>query len=1019
MKITDISIKKPVSTLTITIGVILFGLLALSRMGIEQYPQVDFPMVTVTTVLQGASPEVMDADVTDVIEEQIKTLSGIKSLSSQSFESVSSVVVEFELGKDVDVAAQEVRAKVNLAERDLPDDVEKPIIDKLDLNAMEIMWIPVYGNVDYATLVNYADHVLKEQLQSVSGVGNINLGGLRQREIRVWLDPNKLKARNLTSLDVIRAISLKHIELPGGRIETATTEFSIKVEGEYQSVDELRNLVVAEREGSRITLSDLGRVDDGFEDLRSIVRYNGQPSIGLGVRKQSGTNTNEVAAAVLARLEQVKELAPEGVQVDVAFNSAKFVEESIEGVKFDLIFGIILTALVMFLFLRNVRITFISIVAIPVSLIGALTIMQALGFTLNYMTMLALSLAVGMVIDDTIVVLENIFRHVEEGKDRVTAARIGTAEVGLAVIAATSTIAAVFIPVAFMKGIIGRFFYQFGLTVALTIIISVIVSLTLTPFLFARISKPTTRHSKLYNTIENGLVKMESGYRRSLEWALAHRKSIVAISIAAFVGGIGLVPMIGSEMSPNADTGDFIINFELPTGTSVEQTNRRLYEMEQLIFNMPEVDHSFTAVGANTGGEVNKGLMIVSLVDKQQRSRDQHEVMAAIRKALTVFDDSIISVSYLNGMGGGSRNADVTLILKGPDVEKLAAVSDKIVAELNAQPVFNEVDTDLRITKPDVKININRGLSDDLGVNVQSISSEIYALFGGVETAKFKEGGYRYNIRVKALPEFRMTPEDLQAIAVRAGDGTLIDASNLISYEVSRGPNVINRFDRMRSVTLYANVNGISPGEGLEQAIAIVEQNLPADGNWGYDLSGESRSQQETFGYLVEALIIAVLLIYMILCIQFESFLQPLTMMISLPFSMVGVFGALLLSGMTLNIFSFIGIIMLMGIVTKNGILLVDFANQQREKGVDKVQAMLNAGSTRLRPILMTALTVVASVVPVALGLSEGGETRAPMAVAVIGGMISSTLLTLLVVPVVYVMLENIKERFSKGENHA
>jgi HAE1 family hydrophobic/amphiphilic exporter-1 len=1018
MLISDVSIRRPVTTLTVMAALIIFGWIAFTSMGVDLFPEVDIPVVTVKTVLQGASPEVIDADVTDVLEEQIKTIGGIKNLSSQSYEGLSLIKIEFELEKDVDVAAQEVRAKVNLAEKDLPDDVEKPIIDKVDLAANAIMWIAVSGSIDYGKLSYYADKVLKEQLQSINGVGMIQTGGLREREIRVWLDPEKLEARSVSSQDVVQAIKLKHVELPGGRIEAGKMEYSVKVKGEYTSVEELSNLVVADRAGSIITLKDVGIVTDGFEDLRSIIRFNGKPAVGLGVKKQSGTNTTAVADAVKKRLAEIMKHTPEGIQVGIAMDSSDFIKKSMEGVQFDIIFGVILTALIMYLFLRNLRITFISVTAIPISLIGGFVLMNALGFTINNLTMLAMSLAVGMVIDDAIVVLENIFRHVEAGEDRVQAASKGTDEVGLAVLAATSSVAAVFIPVAFMKGIIGRFFYQFGLTVALTIIISVLVSFTLTPLLCSRMLRHQTSHKKLYVILENFFQSIEKTYRATLEWAVSHRVIIVIIAVTTIIVSRIMIPHIGKEFVSHADEGQFKVSFELPTGTSIEETNKRLHVLEKQIFLQPEVDHAFAAVGVGGGQEVNKGLMIINLVSKHNREISQQEIMQKLRGTLRKYSDMKSSVEYLSAVGGaGARNAEIMIALKGPSIDDLARISSQVVNDITAQGVFIDVDTDLRITKPDVKVHINRGLANDLGVDVRSISNEIYTLFGGVDAAKFKDGGYRYDIRVRALPEYRMTPENLDLISVRGQNGQLIKGLNLITYEIGRGPNVINRYDRMRSVTLYSDVEGISVGDGLTKVEDIILKILPKDGNWDMALKGRTKTFRESFQYLLHALFIAVLVIYMILCIQFESFIHPFTMMISLPLCMIGVFGALLITGKTLNIFSFIGIIMLMGIVTKNGILLVDFANQQRRKGMNKVDAMLTAGPIRLRPILMTASAVVIGVVPVALAMSEGGETRAPMAIAVIGGMLSSTLLTLLVVPVVYLMLDDAQEWVVKKIN--
>ncbi|MEA2101102.1 MAG: efflux RND transporter permease subunit [Thermodesulfobacteriota bacterium] len=1014
MKITDFSINKPVTTLTLTAAAIVFGLFSFLNMGIDLFPEVDFPVVTVSTVMSGASPEIVDSDITDVIEEEINTISGIKNIISSSYENLSQIIVEFELEKDVDIAAQEVRDKVSLAHGSLPEDAQDSMVAKFDISSNPIMWVSVSGSVDYGTISNYADKVLKEQLQSVSGVGRIKIGGMREREIRIWLDPQLLKARGLTSLDIVSAIKCKHMEMPGGRVETAERERSIKVQGEYSSVAELRDLVVANRQGAVIRLKDIGRVDDGFEDLRSIGHYNGRPSVGLGIQKQSGTNTTEVAHAIRARIDELAATIPEDINVDIVYDGSEFIENSMHGVLFDILLGIILTALTMFIFLREFSTTFISIMAIPVSIIGAFIVMNALGFTINNMTMLAMTLAVGMVIDDTIVVLENIFRHVEQGMTAMDAASSGTSEVSLAVIAATSSIAAVFLPVAMMKGMMGRFFYQFGLTVALTIIISVMVSLTLTPFLSSRLIRHKKRHNRFYVILGNGLDAVDRAYKIVLEWSLRRRKTVIVIAGAAFIGGLSLIPLLETEMTPASDKGVFKITFEMPTGTSIMKTSARLREIESIIFDMPEVDQSFTSVGLGRQKEGNKGMLLVIMTPKKDREMSQQGLMMRMRNRLAGFNDMVSSVEEMSNLGGGQRNTDIQVVIKGPDLEGLAYVSDRIVADLRGQGCFSDIDTNLRLTKPDIKVKINRDLADDLGVDVQTISSEVYTLFSGMDVGTFKDQGNRYDINIKALPEYRLAPGDIGKISVRSRDGRIIDASNLVSFIQSTGPNVINRYKGMFSVTLYANVRGISKGEGLERTLKTIKDYLPVDGKWDTDLAGSSQHTKEAFESLLQAVMLAIVFIYMILCIQFESFLHPFTMMLSLPLSMVGVFGAILVTGQTLNIMSFIGIIMLMGIVTKNGILLVSFANQQRAAGQDNVQAMLNAGAIRLRPILMTALTVVASLVPVSLGLTEGGEARAPMGVAVIGGMVSSTLLTLIVVPVVYVMLDNLKEGLRK-----
>ncbi len=675
--------------------------------------------------------------------------------------------------------------------------------------------------------------------------------------------------------------------------------------------------------------------------------------------------------------------------------------------------GILLTAVIMYLFLRTVRTTVVAVVAIPISLMGGFIVMKALGFTSNNMTMLAMSLAVGMVIDDAIVVIENIYRHIEMGESPLEAARTGTSEVGLAVLAATTSIAAVFIPVAFMEGIVGRFFYQFGLTVALTILISAVVALTLTPFLSSRLMHHETSHGRLYNLLERGFQGLERVYRRALEWAVRHRVAVLGLAVAAFAAGLVLVPFIGSEFITEADEGFFMVNFELPTGTSLERTNVRMRELEERLFANPEIESAFAALGLQmgAGAEPNKGLFFVNLVPKAKREASQRAVMERVRGQLDFDPAMLVTLETFNPFGAAGRNTDVSYVIQGPSTRELGELADRITAEMKTSGRFKDVDTDLRITKPDVKVRINRGLANDLGVDVRSISGEIYALFGGNKVAKFKDGGYRYDIRIRALPEYRGRPEDLDGIAVRADSGRLIKSPNLIEYEVGTGPNSINRFDRRRAVTLFANGKGIGAGAALTEVEQLVARLMPDDGRYGIALTGNAQTQRESFQSLLTALILSILVIYMILAIQFESFVHPFTIMLSLPLTMIGVFGALFLTGTTLNIFSFIGIIMLMGIVTKNAILLVDFANQQREKGADKVSAMLQAGPVRLRPILMTAASTMIGVVPVALALSQGGETRAPLAIAVIGGTATSTLLTLLIIPVVYLALDDATAR--------
>lgn len=1009
MKLSDTAIQRPVLTTMFIAAFLIFGVVGYQRIGIDLYPEVEFPVVTVTTILRGASPEVIESEVTDVLEEEISTIEGVDEIRSQSFEGFSNVIVTFALEKDIDVAAQEVREKVAVATARLPRDIEPPVVQKLDISASPILWISVSGDRPYRELSYYADKVIKERLQMVRGVGSILLGGFRDREIHVWLDQDRLEAYGLSPLDVVRAIQTKHVELPAGRIENREQELTIKVMGEYASVEELSDLVVTYRQGVPVRLRDLGRVEDGEEDTRTLGRFNRKPAIGLGVRKQSGTNTVEVADRVKAALTEIRKELPPGIDVRIAFDASEFIKKSMGDVQFDILFGALLTSVVILLFLRNARTTLISIIAIPTSLIGTFAFMNALGFTINNMTMLALSLAVGIVIDDAIVVLENIFRHMEKLRQpRLVAAREGTREIAFAVIAATFSIAAVFLPVAFMKGIIGRFFIQMGLTVVIAILISLVVSLTLTPMLCSRFLRLEERHGRIYTALEQGFRTVERAYRSALAFALRRRALVVGSAVLLFALSLGLSRFIGREFFTPADESRFIVRFETPLGWSIERIDAVTRQAEEILFSHPEVRGAF--VGTGFFGSVNQGIMFVSLVPKSERKVSQQQLMDLLRKELSAIPDLTVAVEGVSPIGGGQRNTDIQYILEGPSLEDLAERSQLLVQRLKGSPGFVDVDTDLELTKPEAKVYINREKAEDLGVDVVTITQAINIIMGGVDVAKFQEGGERYDIHLRALPGDRDLPSDLDRITVVSRDGRRVKLSNLIEVVESAGPNVINRYNRQRAVTLYANLQGKPQGEALAEVGQLIAEMLPNAPGYRAELAGRSREFQRSFQYLGTALALSILIIYMVLAAQFESFVHPFTIMLSLPLATVGVFGLLLLTGKTLNIFSYLGIIMLVGIVTKNAILLVDFTNQLRAQGLERTAAILQAGPIRLRPILMTAITTIAGMVPVSLAFSEGGETRAPLAVAVIGGMLTSTFLTLLVIPVVYTLLDDLSQ---------
>jgi HAE1 family hydrophobic/amphiphilic exporter-1 len=1022
MVLSDTAIRRPVTVILFTLGVLAFGYMSLQGMGVDLFPEVDFPIVTVTATLPGADPEIMDSDVADLIEEQINTISGVKTITTTSRDSFCVIVVEFVLSKDVDVAAQEVRDKINIAQADLPDDLEPPIVDKVDIAASPIVWLAVTSAGDYSRMARYTDDILKERIQSIPGVGAVEMTGFRDREIRIWLDPSALESYGLTPSDVARAIKTKHIELPGGRIEQPERELVVKVEGEYKSVDELKNLVIFERGGTVVRLREVAQVIDGTEDYRSVARFNGIPSIGLGVRKQSGTNSVAVANAVKAEVAKLTKDVPAGINVQIASDSAPFIEGSMRDVIFDLFLGGLLTAGVMILFLRNFRLTFISITSIPVSIIGCFVVMYFLGFTINNMTMLAMSLAIGIVIDDAIVVLENIFRHVEEkGEDAMTASHTATSEVGLAVLAASSAIMAVFLPVAFMKGIIGRFFFQFGLSVALAVFISLIVSFSLTPMLCSRLLRHDPNHGPIFRALEWMLRSTEAFYARTLDLALRLRWVTLLAGLVFFICGLALIPFIRKEFVTEPDESQFMVRFEFPTGTSIQKADAGMREIEKIVYAQKEVKSAFASVGGNSG--VNTGSVFVNMLPRDERAFTQEEVMTRLRTILVKeMPEANTAVEPPSLIGGGQRNAKIQFVIQGPTVQGLQKVSEGMMADMAKIKGFVDVDSDLRLNKPEVKVDINRDLADSLGVDVYTIAENYNILFGGLDVAKYKEGGKQYDIRLRALPNSRGQSDDLYQIALRSTTGALVRSPNLLNVREGIGPNSVNRYNRRRAVTLYANTENMGLEEALTTMEGFAKKHIPNEPGWSTALTGGSDVFRESFGYLLIALLTSIVLIYIVLGSQFESFIHPFTILLSVPLAVVGGIGFLMILGLPLDIFAFIGFIMIVGIVAKNAILLVDFTNQARARGVPREEALRLAGPLRFRPILMTSLTVMASMVPVMMALGEGGEQRAPMGASVFGGVLTSTLLTLLVIPCAYSVMDDLslftRRLFSRHAQH-
>lgn len=1023
MSVWEFCIRRPVFTTVLILSLVVVGIMGYTRMGVDLMPDFDIPAVSIVTTYLGADPEVMDQDVTDVIEEQVGSLEGIESIRSTSYESYSTIVVEFNLARDIDVAAQEVRDKVSAAEQDLPTGIEPPLVQKVDPDAQPILYLTLCGDAGYAELSELADKTIKPRLQNTPGVGNVVMMGFRERNVRIWLDPAGMEKYDVGPAQVLSALSNWHVELPGGRVENASSEATIKMQGEFPSIDELGDLLVDWRNGAPVRLRDLARLEDGQEDTRMMARYNGKEAIMLGVCKQSGSNTVSIAATVRNKVDELRANLPKSVDIRVMFDQSEFIENAVNGVGTDLILGCFLTAIVIYVFLSHYKMTVISLISIPASLLSAFGFMYFLGFTTNQITMLAMSLSVGLVVDDSIVVLENIYRHFDEDDgttDPRDVSMAGTNEVAFAVLASTVVVAAIFLPVSFMGGIIGRIFYQFGVSIGLAIMLSYVVSVTLTPMLCGRWLTKETNVGFMARAVGAVLDWMNRIYKTLLSWSLHSRFTRVCVivgSLAFFALGLLLVQHVGTEFSPKQDRSAFLIYMETPIGSSIELTNQRSAIAEKIVQKHPEVLNYACMVG-NNNGQVYKSTIIVDMVPRDQRTKSQTQLMNELRVELATIPGIVCypsEIPQMGGVGGGTRSTDLSFVLQGPDLMTLEKIANTIVTEASKDPDFRDVDNDLELTQPQVSVYPKREAAADVRLDTRQIAVALQAMMGGVDAAKFKMGGQRYDIRVKADDSFRVSSDSIKKIILRTNNGERVDFGTVADVVEGIGPNSIKRYDRMRSVSIIANIApGVASGNASEKFEGIANKVLEKYPGYNLKASGMTKVERESMGYLMFAFYSSIVIIYLVLCAQFESFVHPLTIMMTLPLAVVGVFAALLLTGENLSIFAVIGMIMLVGIVTKNGILLVEFANQLREQGRSAVESMLEAGPIRLRPILMTAVSTIGGMLPVALGMSEGGEARRGMAVAVIGGLTTSTFLTLVVIPVAYITFEGIANGFSK-----
>jgi HAE1 family hydrophobic/amphiphilic exporter-1 len=1015
--LSDVSIQRPILTWMMMLALLVFGVLGYERLGMDQFPKMDFPVLTVIATLDGATPEGMEEDVTDVLEEQLNTIAGVRAIRSRTMPGVTQITVEFELGTDLDIATQKVRDEIGLIRRQLPAEMDPPSVGAFDFNDQPILWIPFTSELPAVQASEYVRRHVKPVFESIPGVAGVALFGRQDRTIRIWLDGDALRSRGLSAGDVVAALRREHVELPGGFVEGDRVDYGVKTAAEFRTLDELRRLVVTYADGAPVYLQDLARVEDGAEDVRSVHRYNGATTVGIGVRKQSGGNAVAIVDEVYKRLGEIRSVLPEGISIDddVAFiDFSEAIREAVDETQFTLVFGAVLAVFVVFVFLRRTRPTLIVATAIPLSLIASFGLVYLFDYTLNTMTLLGMTLAVGVVVDDAIVVLENIERHREAGEDARNAAIVGTREIAFAATAATFSVAAVFLPVAFVEGIVGSFLGAFGVTVAGSVMISLFVALTLTPMLAARMPPPSPRSpGSVYTRLEDGLAWLDRSYRRLLDWSLLHRGRTIAIALASFAVAVVCGALLDKEFFPSADEGLFFAKMETAPGSSLEATLEYLARDESWFIAQPEVAGLFSAVG--DGGPEGVGSTNESMIFGTLRSRRERE-----RKVSEILDQARLDLGGVPGrqirlfnpaemMRGASRPGMFEVEIQGSlPLDELALLADRMIEGLEAKGGFVDLDRSLKLGLPELRVIPDREKAAALGVDGASLAQAIQIMIGGMDVGVFKEEGRRYDIRMRLEPDDRADPESIERLYVRAKDGTPVELGNLVRTEIGAAATAITRTDRQRSVTVSANLAGKKLGPAIEDARAVAAEVLPQGVRLA--LAGNAEDMQESGRQFVVAIGLGVLVIFMVLAAQFESLVHPLTVMLALPLAMTGALGALLVFGQTLNLFSLIGIVLLFGLVTKNSILLVDYANQLRREGLDKLEAIRTAAPVRMRPVLMTGLSMIFGVLPAALGLGPGEETRTPMAIATAAGMLSSMLLTLLVVPVFYLVFDDAAE---------
>ncbi|OCZ50582.1 efflux RND transporter permease subunit [Acinetobacter seifertii] len=1020
MWFTRISVKYPVFTIMMMLCLMVLGLASWKRMTVEEFPNVDFPFVVVTTQYAGASPEAVESDITKKLEDQINTISGIKQITSRSSEGSSMVIAEFNLDTSSAIAAQDVRDKIAPVIAQFRDEIDTPIVQRYDPSSSPIMSVVFESNtMSLAQLSSYVDKKIVPQLKTVSGVGNVNLLGDAKRQIRIKIHPEQLQSYGIGIDQVINTLKNENIEVPAGTLQQKNSELVVQIQSKVIHPFGFGDLVIANKNGSPIFLKQVATVEDTQAELQSSAFYNGRTAVSIDILKSSDANVIQVVDKTYQTLEKLKTQMPAGLNYKVVADSSKGIRASIKDVVRTILEGAGLAVLIVLLFLGSFRSTVITGLTLPITLLGTLTFIWAFGFSINMMTLLALSLSIGLLIDDAIVVRENIVRHTELGKDHVTAALDGTKEIGLAVLATTLTIVAVFLPVAFMGGLIGRFFYQFGVTVSTAVLISMFISFTLDPMLSAHwkdpVKKKESRLQRFFNRISKLLDGLTHIYEKLLKLALHFRFITVIIAIASLVAALGLSKLIGTEFVPVPDKGEIRIQFETPVDASLEYTQAKLHQVDQIIRQLPDVVSTYGVVNSTINSGKNHAGLGVTLKPKQERSSDLTTLNNEFRDRLqTVAGIHVTSVAAAqDSVSGGQK--PIMISIKGTDLNELQKISNRFMTEMGKIKGVVDLESSLKEPKPTLGVHINHVLASDLGLSVSQVANAIRPLIAGDNVTTWEDrDGETYDVNIRLNEDKRMLPQDVQNLYLNSnktganGQPILVPLSAVATTEEKLGASQINRRDLEREVLIQANTSGRPSGD-IGKDIDKMQKAFKLPAGYTFNTQGANADMAESAGYALTAITLSIVFIYIVLGSQFNSFIHPAAIMASLPLSLIGVFLALFLFRSTLNLFSIIGIIMLMGLVTKNAILLIDFIKKSMEHGESRYDAILQAGKTRLRPILMTTSAMVMGMVPLALGLGEGGEQSAPMAHAVIGGVITSTLLTLVVVPVIFTYLDDLK----------